>query len=81
MSRFYPPKKKGPTGPSSVPEDCLMVRFVLKSGAALELTEDSIDEVIGTWADRACKAICGCKQDGTKVVIPLDSVDYMEDVK
>lgn len=58
-----------------------LIRFVLKSGSALELTEDSIDEVIGTWADRMCKTICGCKPDGTKVIIPVESVEYMEEVK
>lgn len=66
--------------PSS-PEACTFIRFVLKSGAALELSEKSLDEVVGTWADRMCKTVCGCKPDGTKCVIPVDSIDYMEEVK
>lgn len=81
MSKYYPPKKKGPTGPSSTPQPGLIIRFVLKTGAALELTEETIDDVVGTWADRICKCICGCKTDGVKAVIPVDSIDYMEEVK
>jgi hypothetical protein len=65
--------------PSPTPD--IFIRFVLKSGAALELKESSLDEVVGTWADRICKTVCGIKADGTKTVIPVDSVDYMEAVQ
>lgn len=54
------------------------IRFVLKSGAALELGADSVEEVTGTWADKSCHAVTGIKEDGTKAAIPVENIDYME---
>ena len=54
------------------------VRFVLKTGAALEFKQNSVEEVTGTWADSLCRAVCGTKEDGVKVAIPVDNIDYME---
>lgn len=90
MSRFYGPGKSGqpklgttpkppPIAPSAAP--LLVLRFVLKSGAALELKEDSIDEVVGGWADKMCHAVVGIKVDGTKVLVPVASIDYMEEAQ
>lgn len=71
-----PPEVKPQSGPSS-----RVVRFVLKSGAALELIEDSIDDIRGVWADRLCNGFCGEKEDGSKAFVPAGNVDYMEEVK
>lgn len=83
-------KPQKPEGPPNVkvglnflggeksPQTCMVIRFVLKSGAALELKEDTIEEVVGGWADRMCSSIAGYKVDGTKVLIPIASVDYAE---
>lgn len=90
MSKFYgagyqPPKRKvqpavtnvPPKAPSAAPK--LVLRFVLKSGAALELIEDSVEEVVGGWADQMCRAIAGVRPDGSKVLIPVSGIDYVED--
>ena len=66
--------------PHSLCPRCEVVRFVLISGAALELTADSIEEVVETWADKCCKAVTGCKVDGTQVAFLMDRIDYMEGV-
>lgn len=67
----------------STPSECDLgryIRFVLISGAALELDMDTIEEVTETWADKCCKAVCGMKADGVRVAIPVERVDYMEEV-
>lgn len=95
MSRFYGPGKQ-PIKPGYQPREgsaqrmvkpppatpaIIFIRFVLKSGAMVELNESTLDEVVDSWADRMFKAICGTKADGTKALVPVDSVDYMEEVQ
>lgn len=78
MSQFYgpkPPDKQQTTEPG----ECEFIRFILKSGAALELRSDTIEEVVETWADKACKAVCGCKVNGKRAAVPVDNIDYMEE--
>ena len=66
--------------PSSL-APCTFIRFVLKTGDAFELSESSLEDVVGIWADRICKTVCGCREDGSKVVIPTDNIAYMEEVR
>lgn len=70
------PEAKAKSGPSN-----RVVHFVLKSGAALELKESTIDDMRGVWADRLCNGIVGEKEDGTKAFVPAANVDYMEEVQ
>lgn len=74
------PSPASTSTPPTVPRNCELVRFVLISGAALELKTESIEEVVETWADKCCKAVVGCKRDGTLVAIGVDRIDYMEGI-
>jgi hypothetical protein len=69
-----------PTPPTAPPKCAAgnYIRFVLVSGHALELDEQSLSEVVGTWADKCCRAICGSKFDTTRVAIPVENILYME---
>jgi hypothetical protein len=66
--------------PHTAQTECELVRFVLRSGAALELETASIEEVVETWADKCCKAVTGRKRDGTMVAFEVDRIDYMEGI-
>lgn len=71
------------SSPPLTPSACELVRyirFVLISGAALELDASTLEEVTETWADKCCKAVCGLKADGVKVAIPVERVDYLEEI-
>lgn len=63
-----------------IPSACDVVRFVLKSGAALDLTTESIDEVTESIAGKHCHAVCGCTVDGKKAAIEWNNVDYLVEV-
>lgn len=78
MGKFYGHK---PQQTESGSPACTVIRFVLKSGAALELKEDTIHEVIGGWADRVCNSLAGCKVDGTRCLIPVGEISYMEEAQ
>ena len=69
----------GEMSPRGEPSDSV-IRFVMKSGASIELRKDSVEEVVGTIADKYCKAICGLKGDGAKVFFENDRVDWIEEV-
>ena len=56
------------------------VRFVLHSGHALELREDSIEEISEAWANKPCHAVAGCQTSGVRAVIPVENVAYLEEV-
>lgn len=56
------------------------VRFVLHSGHALELREDSLEEISEAWANKPCHAVAGCQINGTRTAIPVDNVAYIEEV-
>lgn len=56
---------------------CAVVQFVMKSGAALELDSDTVDEVVDVVAGRVHRAIYGVTVDGRRVAFDYDNVDYM----
>lgn len=69
--------------PDDKPEDHTsqrFVRFVLNSGAAIELSQETLEEVAGSWADRCSNAVCGQKADTARVAIPVANIAYVEEV-
>ncbi len=58
-------------------QSCDLVRFVLRSGASLELTYESIEDVVESVAGRVCNAVCGCTVEGKHVSVEWDRVDYI----
>jgi hypothetical protein len=68
-----------PTPPSEANGNEL-VRFVLKSGVALEMQASSLSEIEDVWAGMMIRAVCGKKADNTRVAFPMDNLDYMEEI-
>ena len=58
-------------------QSCDLVRFVLRSGASLELTSSSIEEVVESVAGRVCHAVCGCNLEGKRISFDWQNIDYI----
>lgn len=64
----------------SQPIDAEQVRFVLKSGAHLDLELDSVEEVTEFIAGIQCMCICANLIAGSKVIVPWQNVDFLTEV-
>jgi len=62
------------------PDEPETVRFVLKSGAHLDLDLESVEEVTEAIAGVQCMCICANLIAGSKVIVPWQNVDFLTEV-